>query len=99
MFKLGKKNQVSVYIAEDVVDKLLRFSTTQPLASVSAIVNAALRMYLAAAEHGVDGRLVPINRDDVKTEFDTATLRAVIEEILERRVAVAPTTKPAKGRK
>ena len=56
-FKLGKRGQITVYIADD----LMAFSEDQPIASASDICNAALRFYLKSAKAGVNGRLEPIH--------------------------------------
>lgn len=60
-FKLGKRGQITVYIADDIADDLMAFSEDQPIASASDICNAALRFYLKSTKGGVNGRLDPIH--------------------------------------
>lgn len=85
-FKLGKRGQMTVYVAEDVSTPLLAFANEHPIASASDITNAALRWYLGDAQQGVDGRLTPTKRADGTTASGETveTLRKMIDELQER---------------
>lgn len=55
-------NQRSVYFDPDVMAGLETFCQRYPLLPLSMIVNVAMRRYLRAAEHGIDGNLEPLRK-------------------------------------
>lgn len=82
-------HKVQIYVAPDVRAPYAQFKTKYPHAGDSAVINAALRFYLAYAKDGVDGNLQPYRVDAVVNEYETR--RRVVWTDEQRRAFQAKT--------